>query len=341
MRKIDTARCSQKVIDIRTKFSQWIVGQSEATEAVVHILEKYFGGLNDAKRPIGSLLFLGPTGTGKTSVVEALCEGLYGNANTMIKIDCSEFQYGHEIAKLVGSPPGYLGHKETPARFTTATMLANQTKEFPFTVVLFDEIDKASDDLWQLLLNVLDKGMLTLGDNSRTNFKDALIFMTSNIGAHQMDAAAGDAAFGFQSANVETFSYKELQTITMAAARKKFTAEFLNRLDEIVTFHTLTKPQIEVVLKMELQKIKNTLLLKNGSFLEVSPAAMKELMVRGYDAKYNARNIRRTLEKEVVVPVSRALSCGEIGDGENVVVDYAGAFEFFSHRMFKTAETGL
>jgi ATP-dependent Clp protease ATP-binding subunit ClpA len=340
MRKIDVARCSQKVTDVRKKFESWIVGQSEATEAVVHILEKYFGGLNDPKRPIGSLLFLGPTGTGKTSLVEALCEGLYGSSNMMIKIDCSEFQYGHEIAKLIGSPPGYLGHKETPARFTQATMLANQTKEFPFTIVLFDEIEKASDDLWQLLLNVLDKGTLTLGDNSRTCFTNSIIFMTSNLGTQKLNF--GDKpTLGFQPMELETLSYDDLKRITKSAAVEKFTSEFLNRLDEIVTFHSLTSPQIEEVLKMELRKIKNTLLLKNGSFLEVSPAAMKELMVRGYDAKYNARNIRRTLEKEVVVPVSRALSCGEIGDGENVVVDYAGAFEFFSHRMFKTAETGL
>lgn len=329
MRTADVTKRSQNVLDLQKKFAARIVGQGEAIEAITNCLEKYLGGLSDSKRPIASLLFLGPTGTGKTSVVEALCEGLYGIPTAMIKVDCGEYQFGHEIAKLIGSPPGYLGHRETPARLKNETIKSHQTADVPFTVVLFDEIEKASDELWHLLLGVLDKGTLTLGDNSTTDFRSCIIIMTSNVGARNLADAAGDSGLGFQSSLHSHMTPKEMKEISMSAARRKFTPEFLNRLDEVVTFNTLTKDQIEEVMGMELAKIQVKYMIKAGNTLNVSPAALRELLDRGYYKKYNARGIRRTLEKELMTPVARALSCGEIKHGEMVVVDYENEFKFY------------
>ena len=338
MRTIDTKRRSTEVLGLLKKFASRIVGQEEALEAITNCLEKYLGGLSDPTRPIASLLFLGPTGTGKTSVVEALCEGLYGSPSMMVRIDCAEFQYGHEIAKLIGSPPGYLGHRETPAVLTTKNLMEKRTIETPFTVVLFDEIEKASDELWHLLLGVLDKGRLSLGDNSKTDFTKCLIIMTSNVGARTLADAVGDnASLGFQSTVQDNLTPKEAREISMSAARKKFTPEFLNRLDEVVTFNTLTREQIQEVMGMELAKIQGTYLTKTGSQLHVSPAALDELLLRGYDKKYNARGIRRTLEKEVMTPVARALSCYEAKWGDMIVVDYMGG-EFNFHVLGKVSD---
>jgi ATP-dependent Clp protease ATP-binding subunit ClpA len=328
MRTIDTTKTSPKVQTLRSKFASLIVGQDEATTAVTNCLEKFMSGMNDPQRPIASLLFLGPTGTGKTSVVEAFAEGVTGNANSMIKVDCAEFQFGHEIAKLIGSPPGYLGHKETPARFKDETIKKLQNFDVPFTIVLFDEIEKASDDLWNLLLGILDRGAITLGDNSVTDFTKTVIFMTSNVGSRKI---AENGGLGFLPENTDAKDEAEIKASAQSAAKAKFSPEFLNRLDEIVVFHTLSRDQIEEIMGMELKKIQVRFTRSSGNVLNVSPAALAELLLRGYDKKYNARGIRRTLEKEIMTPISRAASSGEIGHGENIVADFMdGAFRFYS-----------
>jgi ATP-dependent Clp protease ATP-binding subunit ClpA len=328
MRTIDTSKASPKVQTLRSKFASLIVGQDEATTAITNCLEKFMSGMNGPQRPIASLLFLGPTGTGKTSVVEAFAEGITGNAVNMIKIDCAEFQFGHEIAKLIGSPPGYLGHKETPARFKDETIKKLQNFDVPFTIVLFDEIEKASDDLWNLLLGILDRGAITLGDNSVTDFTKTIIFMTSNVGSRKI---AENGGLGFLPENTEAQDEKDIKATAQSAARAKFSPEFLNRLDEIVVFHTLSRDQIEEIMGMELKKIQVRFTRSSGNMLNVSPAALAELLLRGYDKKYNARGIRRTLEKEIMTPISRASSSGEIGHGENIVADFMdGAFRFYS-----------
>lgn len=329
MRTIDITKRSEEVLLLQKNFASKIVGQSEATESITNILEKYLGGLADPNRPIGSILFLGPTGTGKTSVAEALCEGLYGKPDHMVKIDCAEFQFGHEIAKLIGSPPGYLGHRETPARLKTATLDALRTEKVPFAIILFDEIEKASDELWHLLLGILDKGQITLGDNSTTDFRKTVIIMTSNIGARAMAAKAGDGVLGFSAPTAADVDDKEIADSAMSAAKSKFTPEFLNRLDEIVVFKTLTKDQIEEIMGLELLKVQTSYMVKANSQLHVSPAAMREVLARGYDKKYNARGIRRAIEREISTPIARALSCSEVKHGETIVVDYReGKFHF-------------
>ena len=342
MRQLNTSLRSPAVRDLRAKFASRLVGQQDAVEAFTNCLEKYVGHLNDPHRPIASLLFLGPTGTGKTSAVETLCESLYGDAHRMIKIDCGEFQHSHEIAKLIGSPPGYLGHRETAARLTNEAIVACQTADTQFTVILFDEIEKASDSLWNLLLSVLDKGVLTLGNNTTTNFCKTIIVMTSNVGARSMAKAVGDGALGFQSSCVDEYSEKEMKEISLSAARKAFMPEFLNRLDEIVMFNTLTKEQIGQVLEMELHKIFSQMILKVGILVSVSPAAKRELLLRGYDKKYNARGIRRTLEKEIMTPIARSAASGEVQSGSALVVDYKeGAFLFWCTRESQSAFAGL
>jgi len=334
MRTIDTSKASPKVQTLRSKFASLIVGQDEATTAITNCLEKFMSGMNDPQRPIASLLFLGPTGTGKTSVVEAFADGITGNAVNMIKIDCAEFQFGHEIAKLIGSPPGYLGHKETPARFKDETIKKLQNFDVPFTIVLFDEIEKASDDLWNLLLGILDRGAITLGDNSVTDFTKTIIFMTSNVGSRKI---AENGGLGFLPENTEVQDEKDIKATAQSAARAKFSPEFLARLDEIIVFNTLSKDQIEEILGMELKKIQLRFMASSGNVLSLSPAALQEVFACGYDRKYNARGIRRSLEKNIMTPLARAASSGEIGHGENIVADFMdGEFKFYSLKQKAT-----
>jgi ATP-dependent Clp protease ATP-binding subunit ClpB len=337
MRTVDTNKRGLQVQVLLRKFEHLIVGQDEAIEKITNLLERYLGGLSDPKRPIGSALFLGPTGVGKTAVVEATCEGLYGDANHMVKIDCAEFQHSHEIAKLIGSPPGYLGHKETPARLKEETIKKLQTEDVPFAVILFDEIEKASDDLWHLMLGILDRGTLTLGDNSKTDFAKTIIILTSNVGAREINID-GRLGFGYQ----DEYTNQIIEDKSLSAARAKFSPEFLNRLDEIVVFNTLNKDAIEKIMHMECNKIKKSLLQKTGVKIEVSPAAFRELLERGFDKKYNARAIRRTLEKEIMTPMARAVSSFEVTWGDFVVMDYReGKFHFHSMTIQKESPDGI
>ena len=339
MRTINTALRGAQVRGLLRKFEHLIVGQNGAVDRVTNLLERYLGGLGDPNRPIGSALFLGPTGVGKTAVVEALCEGLYGDPQHMVKIDCAEFQHSHEVAKLIGSPPGYLGHRETPARLTQAAITGLYTNDVPFAVVLFDEIEKAADEIWQLMLGILDRGVLTLGDNSRTEFKRTIIIMTSNVGARDITA---DGNLGFGHPTAGEYTSKIIEDKSMSAARAKFTPEFLNRLDEIVVFNMLSKCDIERIMHLEFTKIEAALKIKAGVKIDLSPAAFDELLVRGFDKKYNARGIRRAIEKEIMSPMARAISSFEVVWGDHIVVDYRdGKFHFHAMASFKESPNGL
>ena len=339
MRTVNTALRGEQVRLLLRKFEHLIVGQNEAIDKITNLLERFLGGLADPKRPIGSAIFLGPTGVGKTAVVEAMCEGLYGKADHMVKIDCAEYQHSHEVAKLIGSPPGYLGHKDTPARLKQEMIASLYTPEVPFAVVLFDEIEKAADEVWQLMLGVLDRGTLTLGDNSKTDFTKTIVIMTSNVGARAINE---DGRLGFGNPNATEFTSKIIEDKSLSAARSKFTPEFLNRLDEIVVFNTLDKDAIEKIMHMECNKIKKALLEKAGTKIEVSPAAFKELLVRGFDKKYNARGIRRTLEKEIMTPMARAISSYEVTWGDFIIMDYRdGTFHFHAIGVQKESPDGI
>lgn len=325
-RTLDATKRSTKAISLTKKFENRIIGQQAAKDALVNLLEKFQSGMYDRSKPIGSLLFLGPTGAGKTGTAEAFTEGLFNLSSRMMKVDCAEFQHSHEIAKLIGSPPGYLGHRETHPFFTNASVLAARSdkdgKEIqPFTVILFDEIEKASDSLWNLLLGILDKGSLTTGTNEKVDMTSTIIIMTSNVGASEM---VNDEMLGFKTDGVAIDDAK-LEAIAQSAARKKFMPEFLNRLDHIVMFKTLTPEDIKKILDLSLEKVQDRIVLGIGTplfELRVSNAGVVKLLADGYDRRYNARHLNRTVEKNVTEPLTRLVATGQVNDGDIIVVDY-------------------
>src|SRR5262247_3181434 len=218
--------------EFEDKLTALIVGQDRAVRRITGLYQIFLAGLAHPGRPIGTLLFLGPTGSGKTRVVEAASEVLFGDANLVTKIDCAEFQHSHEIAKLIGSPPGYLGHRETSPMLTQENLDRSHTETTKLSLVLFDEIEKASDSLWQLLLGILDKATLTLGDNRRVNFEHCMVIMTSNLGTREMSELIS-GGIGFAPANLTTNSSSEVNHkifhTAVEAARRKFSPEFMNR----------------------------------------------------------------------------------------------------------------
>ena len=319
-RTLDATRRSAKARTLAQKFNRLIVGQNEAKEALTNLLDKYSSGVYDKTRPIGSLLFLGPTGVGKTGTVEAFAEGLFGDARAVLRVDCAEFQHSHEIAKLIGSPPGYLGHRETHPFFTQEALNQWHTETLKVSIVLFDEIEKASDSLWKLLLGILDKATLTLGDNRKVDFSQAIVIMTSNIGAAEL---ADDSTLGF-STGEKIVDDTKLKTVAMSAAKRKFAPEFLNRLDHIVYFKTLTQPELREIAGLMLEKVQDRILtgMETPFEIRVTESAMEQILAEGYDTKYNARELRRVIEKYVAGPMTRLLATGQIQIGDVVRCDY-------------------
>src|ERR1700757_2725573 len=242
---LDPTLTGRDAEDLESSLRRKIVGQDEAIEQIVNIYQTYLAGMTSPGRPIGNFLFLGPTGSGKTRLVEAAAETLAGDGRAVIKIDCAEFQHSHEIAKLIGSPPGYLGHRETHPLLSQEVLNQYHTEKIKLSFVLFDEIEKASDALWNLLLGILDKATLTLGDNRRADFSRALIFMTSNLGASEMGSilrpnlafAAGDIERNQAAGILDDSVGDKVMRAGIEAARRKFSPEFMNRLDKIVVFH--------------------------------------------------------------------------------------------------------
>src|SRR5437773_8650404 len=237
---LDPTRRSSDAQDFEGALRRKIVGQDQAVEKVVEIYQMFLAGLNAPGRPVGNLLFLGPTGSGKTRVVEAMAESLFGDPRAVIKIDCAEFQHSHEIAKLIGSPPGYLGHRETHPLLTQEALNQWHTDKLKLTLLLFDEIEKASDALWQLLLGILDKATLTLGDNRRVDLSQCIIIMTSNLGAGEMcELINGGLGFAQKPGEIDAKMDEKLNRTAVEAARRKFSPEFMNRIAKTVVFKTM------------------------------------------------------------------------------------------------------
>src|SRR5215468_10920087 len=263
---LDPNRRSSDAREFDTALRRKIVGQDQAVEKVVEIYQMFQAGLNPPARPVGNLLFLGPTGSGKTRVVEAMAEALFGDAHACIKIDCAEFQHSHEIAKLIGSPPGYLGHRETHPLLTQEALNQWHTDRLKLSILLFDEIEKASDALWQLLLGILDKATLTLGDNRRVDLSKCVIIMTSNLGASEMSKLA-HARFGFSPKTeiIDDGFDEKIDRTAVEAARRKFTPEFMNRIDKVVVFKTLRSEQLRQILELELGMVQKRILEASGT----------------------------------------------------------------------------
>jgi len=324
---LDPTRRSSDAQDFETALRRKIVGQDPAVEKVVEIYQMFLAGLNAPGRPVGNLLFLGPTGSGKTRVVEAMAEALFGDPRAVIKIDCAEFQHSHEIAKLIGSPPGYLGHRETHPLLTQEALNQWHTDKMKMTLLLFDEIEKASDALWQLLLGILDKATLTLGDNRRVDLSSCLIVMTSNLGAGEMnDLMSGGLGFG-KSQKPDYIDARLDDKITRTAqeaARRKFSPEFMNRIDKIVVFKTLKPEHLEQILEIELGMVQQRILQATGNnqfVFSCTQKVKKFLLEEGTDPKYGARHLKRAIEKNIVFPLANLVATGQIKLGDFIRID--------------------
>jgi ATP-dependent Clp protease ATP-binding subunit ClpB len=314
---------------LESKLRRLVVGQDEAIGQIVRAYQTHLAGLAPIGRPIGNFLFLGPTGSGKTRVVEATAESLLGDPRSLIKIDCAEFQHSHEIAKLIGSPPGYLGHRETHPLLSQAELNRNHTETLKLSFVLFDEIEKASDALWNLLLGILDKATLTLGDNRRVDFSAAMIFMTSNLGAAEMSSLVSPR-LGFhvpssQDAGCHANLSARILSAGIAAARRKFTPEFINRLDKIVVFQTLGAAELRKIVDIELAMVQRriqTAAAGNPFLVSVTDSAREFLLAEGADLRYGARHLKRAIERLLVHPLSNLMASGQIRRGDYIRVSH-------------------
>jgi ATP-dependent Clp protease ATP-binding subunit ClpA len=318
---------SAETVEFQKSLRGKIVGQDEGVQALVELFQVFTAGLNSPGRPVGNLLFLGPTGSGKTRLVEAAAEILFGSPRAVIKIDCAEFQHSHEIAKLIGSPPGYLGHRETHPLITQEALAANHREDLKLSFLLFDEIEKASDSLWQLLLGMLDKASLTLGDNRRVDLSQTVIFMTSNLGATDItDLMAG--GYGFIKADDKPKDQldQKVERTAVEAARRKFSPEFMNRIDKLVVFHPLNRDQLESVLEIELGMVQKRVLdTATGKFLfRVTDAGRDFLLQEGTDQRYGARHLKRAIERYLVYPLANLLATQQVRMGDLVRVDWDG-----------------
>jgi ATP-dependent Clp protease ATP-binding subunit ClpB len=304
-----------------------VVGQEEGVRALVDLYQVFCAGMSSTGRPVGNLLFLGPTGSGKTRIVEAAAEILFGDPRAVIKVDCAEFQHSHEIAKLIGSPPGYLGHRETHPLITQEALAQYHKEDLKLSFLLFDEIEKASDALWQLLLGILDKATLTLGDNRRVDLSQTMIFLTSNLGGGEItELMTGGMGFVQPMDKTEDKLDVKVERTAEAAAKKKFSPEFMNRLDKVVVFHPLRHEQLEQILEIELGMVQQRVLdTGRGQFLfRVTSAARRFLLQEGTDIKYGARHLKRAIEKFVVYPLANLLATEQIRFGDMLVVDWDG-----------------
>lgn len=323
--ELDAGLLSERAEEFIKGVSRRIIGQRDAVRALGGYYQLFVGKLNPANRPIGSLLFLGPTGVGKTRLIEAAAEQLYGDLGAVVKVDCAEFQHSHEIAKLIGSPPGYLGHRETSPRLTQENLDKCHTDRDKLTLVLFDEIEKASDSLWQLLLGILDKATLTLGDNRRVDFSRCVVAMTSNLGAREMEKTAeGGIGFVWHNDSEDTANHnRKIEKTAVDAARKSFSPEFMNRIDKVIVFNSLTDEELRDVLELELYKVQETVLRSEDSnfVLCYTQAAKDFLLQQGTDRKYNARHLRRAVENHVTLGLSNLTATQQVHAGDRVVVD--------------------
>jgi ATP-dependent Clp protease ATP-binding subunit ClpB len=346
---LDPAKVGREAEKLEGKLRRNIIGQEEAIRQIVGVYQTFLAGLTSAGKPIASFLFLGPTGSGKTRTVEAVAEALAGDPRAVVKIDCGEYQHSHEIAKLVGSPPGYLGHRETHPLLSQEMLNQFQTENVKLSFVLFDEIEKASDALWNLLLGILDKATLTLGDNRRVDFSRAMIFLTSNLGAREIESLVRPK-LGFAPvapclpAASDADDATRISQAGIEAARRRFSPEFMNRLDKIVVFCPLGQAELRRILALELEFLRDR--IHRGAStasvsLEVSQAVEDFILQEGTDARYGARHLKRTLERLLVQPLANLIATGQIQEGDSVQVEIKGGRLLFFRQRQDPAERPL
>lgn len=336
-------KCAQ-ANEFDERLSGLIIGQENAVRSMGSLYQLFLAGMNQTAKPVGALLFLGPTGSGKTRVVEAAADILFGDPNAVIKVNCAEFQHSHEIAKLIGSPPGYLGHRETSPLLSQENLDQFHTEDTKLSIVLFDEIEKASDSLWKLLLGILDKATLTLGDNRRVDFSQSLIIMTSNLGAREMsELMEGHIGFAPAQQHLDKSQLdldEKIQRTAVQAASRNFSPEFMNRIDKLVVFHSLTEQHLWQILDLELCALQRRIMrsARTKFFFSCSESVKELLLHEGMDSRYGARHLKRSIERLLVMPMSNLVASGQIciGDSIDVDLDQNGSDISFARRSRQT-----
>jgi ATP-dependent Clp protease ATP-binding subunit ClpA len=338
--RLDPGVRSQESLEFEFALRNKVVGQEEAVRTLVDVLQVFSAEMRAAGRPVGNYLFLGPTGSGKTRIVEAAAEILFGDPRSVIKVDCAEFQHSHEIAKLIGSPPGYLGHRETHPLITQEDLAKCHTDKLKLSFLLFDEIEKASDSLWQLMLGIMDKATLTLGDNRRVDLSHTIIFLTSNLGGGEItELMTGGMGFVQPKDKRQDRLDAKLERIAQEAAKKKFSPEFMNRLDKVVVFHPLRQEQLEEILEIELGMVQQRVLATAGQqfLFRATPLAKKFLLQEGTDIKYGARHLKRAIEKFIVFPLASLRATEQVKFGDVLVIDWDGRTSHLSFEKQREA----
>lgn len=323
--RLEPGRLGTEVEAFRDALGARVIGQKAAVDAVTEAYQIFRAGLASGDRPLGSFLFLGPTGTGKTNLVEAMAEVCFSDRRAILKVDCAEFSHSHEVARLVGSPPGYLGHQETNPYLSSSNVLRHQTAAFPFTLLLFDEIEKANDALWQLLLGILDKARLTLGNNKEVDLSSCFIFLTSNVGSRSVsEILAPRLGFAGAGSEPEARVHRRIEDAVLWAARRTFSPEFMNRIDHKIVFHRLTPEQLEQILDIELGKIEQRLARRGEPIhIRLAERARRRILVEGTDPEHGARPLKRVLERRLVFPLARLIASGQLQGGERVAIDWS------------------
>ncbi len=318
------------------RLSRIVVGQADALSRIVPYLQMYKARLNAPDRPAGVFLLLGPSGTGKTRTVEALAEIIHGSTKHLLKIDCAEYQSDHEVAKLIGAPPGYIGHRETKPLLTQERLLASVSPQCDLALVLFDEIEKAAPAFTALLLGLLDRGTLRLGDNTSVTFEKSLVFLTSNLGARDMLKEA-QPHVGFRGVDRRSAeaTADRLQAIALAAVRRRFSPEFVNRIDVVITYRALERAAYEEILDHhieELQQHIDTRLADRSFTIDVTAAARRRLLERGTSVEYGARELRRAVHRLLTQPLAALVADGRTRPGGVVTIDADAESEGLSLR---------
>ena len=311
---------SRRLLKCESVLKTRIIGQDEAVSAVAKAIRRSRSPLKDPRRPGGSFIFLGPTGTGKTELAKTLAEYLFGSKDALISFDMSEFASQYEVSKLIGSPPGYVGHEE-------GGQLTKAVRRHPYSVVLFDEIEKAHPDIFNILLQVLDEGRLTDGQGKTVDFRNTVIIMTSNVGAREI---AQDASVGFGTTGEAGLTAKEIKSRAMGELKRLFRPEFLNRVDDIVVFQKLAGESLRAIAELLIDDLRQRL-IANGMNIRLTDAAIEKIVAEGTDLSNGARPLRRAIQRLIEDPLSEELLQGEWREGDTVLTDVVDGAFVFSH----------
>ena len=301
---------SERLMNLEKTLHNRVIGQDEAVAAVAKAIRRGRVGLKDPDRPIGSFLFLGPTGVGKTELSKALADAMFGTENSLIRVDMSEFMEKHTVSKLIGSPPGYVGYDE-------GGQLSEKVRRNPYSVILFDEVEKAHPDVFNVLLQVLDDGHITDSTGRVIDFKNTIIIMTSNAGAENI---VSPKSLGFSSGQTEQQNHEEMKGKVMDEVKRIFKPEFINRIDDIVVFHVLGKEQIAQIVDIMIANVNKRIMEQMKLSIELDDAARQWLVDKGYDSKYGARPLRRTIQNEVEDVLAERILMGKVHAGNKVKI---------------------